>query len=139
MAAFLLDLSRRPGTRDLSSQQLVLPMGRKEIANHLAIEMKTLSRIFSNLVRDGILNVKRRNIEIQDDTGLIRVAGCKRRAPGNQPRPGKWSRPQLRGSLVAIRWWGGPRSRNDFRDRKTNHSKVRFDESNTAEKHSCVD
>lgn len=74
VATFLLDLSRRLQERGLSSRHIVLRMSREEIAEHLAMQLETVSRIFSALAREGILRVHHREIEILDLHALETVA-----------------------------------------------------------------
>lgn len=74
VATFLLDLSRRLQERGLSGRHIVLRMSREEIAEHLAMQLETVSRTFSLLDREGILRVHHREIQILDVSGLETVA-----------------------------------------------------------------
>ncbi|WP_461241627.1 Crp/Fnr family transcriptional regulator [Ralstonia sp. SA306] len=74
VAVFLLDLSERLKERGFSDRHIVLRMSREEIAEHLAMQLETVSRIFSSLAREGILRVNHREIQILDVQGLATVA-----------------------------------------------------------------
>lgn len=74
IAMFLLDLSERLRERGFSNRHIILRMSREEIAEHLAMTLETVSRIFSLLAREGILRVDHREIQILDVQGLETVA-----------------------------------------------------------------
>jgi len=74
VAMFLLDLSERLKERGFSDRHIILRMSREEIAEHLAMQLETVSRIFSSLAREGILRVHHREIQILDPQGLETVA-----------------------------------------------------------------
>ncbi len=64
LAAFLLNLMARMHARGFSDSQLVLRMTREEIGSYLGLKLETVSRVFSKLSVDGILEVDKRNIRI---------------------------------------------------------------------------
>lgn len=66
LAAFLLGLSRRYARRGLVPNLLTLPMPRRDIASHLRLATETVSRLFARLQDDGVLRVRRREVEILD-------------------------------------------------------------------------
>ncbi|WP_316874437.1 cyclic nucleotide-binding domain-containing protein [Ralstonia edaphi] len=74
VAMFLLDLSERLRERGFSSRHIILRMSREDIAEHLAMQIETVSRIFSLLAREGILRVEHREIQILDFQALETVA-----------------------------------------------------------------
>ena len=74
VAMFLLDLSKRLKERGFSNRHIILRMSREEIAEHLAMQLETVSRIFSLLAREGILRVDHREVQILDLQALQTVA-----------------------------------------------------------------
>jgi CRP/FNR family transcriptional regulator, anaerobic regulatory protein len=64
LAAFLLNLMARMHARGFSDSELVLRMTREEIGSYLGLKLETVSRVFSKLSVDGILEVDKRNIRI---------------------------------------------------------------------------
>ncbi len=73
LAAFLLNLTQRLHTRGFASQSLVLRMTREEIGSYLGLKLETVSRAFSKLQDDGVLQVKQRQIEIRDAQALQKL------------------------------------------------------------------
>ncbi|MEO8333280.1 MAG: fumarate/nitrate reduction transcriptional regulator Fnr [Gallionella sp.] len=73
LAAFLLNLSQRFAARGLSPTRFQLRMSRQEIGSYLGLQLETVSRAFSHLQDDGVINVKVRSIEILD---LQRLKDC---------------------------------------------------------------
>jgi CRP/FNR family transcriptional regulator, anaerobic regulatory protein len=66
LAGFLVGLSRRYGRRGLQPTLLSLPMPRRDIASHLRLATETVSRLFARLQEEGIVAVRRREVEILD-------------------------------------------------------------------------
>ncbi len=80
LAAFLLDLSTRLGARGRSPTLLQLPMSREDIGNYLGLKLETVSRVFSQFRREGLVAVAGRAIEILDiDRLRALVSGVLRR------------------------------------------------------------
>lgn len=75
VATFLLDLAHRHWARGYSATQLVLRMTREEIASFLGLKLETVSRIFSRLHAEGLIDVRGRQVGLHDIEGLRRVAG----------------------------------------------------------------
>lgn len=75
IAVFLLDYSRRMGSRGYSTTEFNLGMPRHDIANYLGLTIETVSRLFSRLDKEGILHVERKFICIADPERLINIAG----------------------------------------------------------------
>jgi CRP/FNR family transcriptional regulator len=79
LAAFLSNLARRLEMRGFSPSALVLRMTRQEIGTYLGLKLETVSRCFSRLCDEGILDVRHRNVRILDPAALQRlVAGGQR-------------------------------------------------------------
>ena len=70
LAAFLLNLTQRLQARGFSATALVLRMTREEIGSYLGLKLETVSRAFSHMQDDGLLEVKQRNIRVLDEAGL---------------------------------------------------------------------
>ncbi len=79
LAAFLLNLSQRLRARGFSASELVLRMTREEIGSYLGLKLETVSRAFSKLHADGVLEVQQREVRILDAPalrGLVSGVGC---------------------------------------------------------------
>ena len=74
LATFLVGISERNQARGFSSKEYYLSMPRHDLANYLGMAVETLSRMFSRLQEDGIINVKHRLIEITDMPRLKALA-----------------------------------------------------------------
>jgi len=70
VATLLLSLSRRYGRRNLSPNSLRLPMSRMDIGNFLGLTIETVSRTFSRLQKEGVIDVDGREIHINDHNSL---------------------------------------------------------------------
>ena len=65
----------RPAARTrLSGRRLVLRMSRGEIGSYLGLKLETVSRAFSGLQEDGVLEVRQRNVHVLDAEALGRLA-----------------------------------------------------------------
>lgn len=74
IAALLLSISNRNSRRQLSATHFTLPMSRTDIGNFLGLTIETVSRVFSRLQQQGVLNVERREISINDIESLRRIS-----------------------------------------------------------------
>ncbi|WP_225539924.1 helix-turn-helix domain-containing protein [Xanthomonas sp. XNM01] len=74
MAAFLIGLSRRLAQRGFSPRRFQLTMSRTDIANYLRQAPETVSRVLRRFERDGLLQIKQRDVEIMDLTRLEEIA-----------------------------------------------------------------
>lgn len=70
LATFLLDLSDRLKKRGFSEREFNLSMSRHDISNYLGLAVETVSRLFARFQADGLLMVKRRNIQLMNITKL---------------------------------------------------------------------
>lgn len=66
IASFLLSISRRLKSCGYSEHEFNLPMSREDIGNYLGLATETVSRILTNFHQQGLLNVSRRHVCIQD-------------------------------------------------------------------------
>lgn len=64
LAAFLLNLVQRLHARGFSQSEMILRMTREEIGSYLGLKLETISRTFSKLSDDGIIEVKQRYVKI---------------------------------------------------------------------------
>lgn len=71
IAGFLLDLVDRMGST--GNPRLQLPMGRRDIANHLCLTAETVSRVLTQLCREGTLSVKCVSITVHDRDALVEL------------------------------------------------------------------
>jgi CRP/FNR family transcriptional regulator len=75
LAGFLIDLSDRFELRGYSSREFVLRMTRAEIGSLLGITVETVSRVMSQLAKDGLIGLRgAREVAITDPVRLRRLA-----------------------------------------------------------------
>ena len=74
IALFLHGLSERYRNIGQSGSQFKLPMSREDIAHYLGLALETVSRGFTKLQEDGVIEVVGRRIEIRDAAELARLA-----------------------------------------------------------------
>ena len=79
LALFLLSLADRHRMRGYSSSEFVLRMTREEIASYLGLKLETVSRLFSRLQAEGLLQVQGRAIKLLDLVALKKLVGRRRR------------------------------------------------------------
>jgi CRP/FNR family transcriptional regulator len=75
LALFLLNLADRYQLRGYSSREFVLRMTRDEIASYLGLKLETVSRLFSHLQEQGLLQVQGRAVKLLDLGALKRLIG----------------------------------------------------------------
>ncbi len=75
LALLLLDFSQRFAHRGFSASEFNLPMSRQDIAAYLRLAAETVSRAFSRLQREGLVQVDGRLVRIADCTALTAYAG----------------------------------------------------------------
>jgi CRP/FNR family transcriptional regulator len=73
IAAFLLDVSRRLKARGYSSIEFNLRMTREEIGSYLGMKLETVSRMFSRLQEDGLIDLAGKQVRILDIEGLQKL------------------------------------------------------------------
>jgi CRP/FNR family transcriptional regulator, anaerobic regulatory protein len=76
VALFLLNLAEAFRERGYSSSEFVLRMSREEIASYLGLQLETVSRLFSHLQEDGLIQVQGRAIKLLDMPALKRRGGA---------------------------------------------------------------
>ena len=70
LARFLVDLGRRWLERGYSSRAFLLPMSRRDIAEHLGLTPETVSRLLAEFRDRGWITHRRRSVEILDENAL---------------------------------------------------------------------
>ncbi|MBK6472130.1 MAG: helix-turn-helix domain-containing protein [Betaproteobacteria bacterium] len=73
IAAFLLDLTQRLHARGFSATALLLRMTREEIGSYLGLQLETVSRTFSKLQHEGVLEIRNRDLQVRDPEALQRL------------------------------------------------------------------
>lgn len=74
IAALLLSLSSRYQRRQLSPTEFLLPMSRTELGNYLGLTIETVSRVFSRLQKEKLIEANRRAISLLDISQLRSLA-----------------------------------------------------------------
>ena len=73
LATFLLNLSRRFVRRGYSCSDFHLRMTREELGSYLGLKLETVSRLFSQFQKAGLIDVDQKHVRILDIAGLERV------------------------------------------------------------------
>jgi CRP/FNR family transcriptional regulator, nitrogen fixation regulation protein len=73
VAAFILEMDRRMEASGRSMWHM--PMSRSDVADHLGLTTETVSRVLTQLQRDGLVEVRRNAIELHDHPSLRALAG----------------------------------------------------------------
>jgi len=74
LATLLINFSNRYARRGFSKSEFNLHMSRRDIGNYLSAAMETVSRLFSRLQANGLIEVHGKLVEIKDLEGLRRYA-----------------------------------------------------------------
>jgi CRP/FNR family transcriptional regulator len=74
LAAFLVNLSSRYVTRGYSATRFQLRMTREEIGNYLGLAVESVSRLLTNLKKNGVIDVQHRDLELLDLPQLRSIA-----------------------------------------------------------------
>jgi CRP/FNR family transcriptional regulator, anaerobic regulatory protein len=75
LATFLLNLSRRFVRRGYSPSDFHLRMTREELGSYLGLKLETVSRLFSQFQKGGLIAVDQKHIRILDIKGLEKLLG----------------------------------------------------------------
>ncbi|WP_431102424.1 cyclic nucleotide-binding domain-containing protein [Roseateles noduli] len=73
VATFLINLMRRLRARGFSSSSVVLRMTRDEIGSYLGLTLETVSRTFSRMQDDGLLEVRAREVRVLKPRQLLQL------------------------------------------------------------------
>ncbi|GAB3376675.1 fumarate/nitrate reduction transcriptional regulator Fnr [Lysobacter rhizosphaerae] len=74
IALFLHGLSERYRNIGQSATQFKLPMSREDIAHYLGLALETVSRGFTRLQEDGVIDLAGRRVDIRNPAELSRLA-----------------------------------------------------------------
>ena len=75
LATYLVNISDRLRLRGFSPTEFYLSMSRKDIGNYLGLTIETISRTFSRFQQEGVLNTRRKYVEIINLAHLKTLAG----------------------------------------------------------------
>jgi len=81
LATFLINLSKRFVRRGYSSSDFHLRMTREELGSYLGLKLETVSRLFSQFQKEGLIEVNQKHVRILDIAGLERVLAGKPAEP----------------------------------------------------------
>jgi CRP/FNR family transcriptional regulator len=81
LATFLTNLSRRFLRRGYSASDFHLRMTREELGSYLGLKLETVSRLFSQFQKEGLIEVNQKHVRILDIAGLERVLAGKPAEP----------------------------------------------------------
>jgi CRP/FNR family transcriptional regulator, anaerobic regulatory protein len=70
LARFLVNLSARFARQGCSPSDFILRMTREDIGSYLGLKLETVSRLFSEFKRRGLLTVQQKHVCIRDPKGL---------------------------------------------------------------------
>ncbi len=84
IASLLWSISARHARRQLSATEFRLAMSRNDIANYLGLAVETVSRVFTRLQQQEVLEVSNREVRIRD---LLRLAAAAGIDPDDSARP----------------------------------------------------
>jgi CRP/FNR family transcriptional regulator len=73
LAVFLLNLVQRLHASGFSQAEIILRMSREDIASYLGMKLETVSRAFSRLSDEGIIEVKQRYVGILNPQALKKI------------------------------------------------------------------
>jgi CRP/FNR family transcriptional regulator len=76
LAAFLVNLSKRFERRGFSARDFHLRMTREDIGSYLGLKLETVSRLFSQFHKDGLIEVAQKHVRILDVAGVERLLGA---------------------------------------------------------------
>jgi len=73
LSAFLSNLSKRFVRRGYSPSDFHLRMTREEIGSYLGLKLETVSRLFSQFQKEGLIEVEQKHVRIVDIAGLEKI------------------------------------------------------------------
>ena len=74
LAIFLINLADRYGDRGYSSTEYVMRLTREEIGSSLGVSLETVSRLFSQFHREGVISVQGRSVKLINTVRLKEIA-----------------------------------------------------------------
>ena len=76
LIGFLNNLSSRYQRRGCSATQFNLPMSREDVGNYLGLASETVSRLLTQLEKQQVITVRRRQITVLDQSYLLGRKAC---------------------------------------------------------------
>lgn len=73
LVRFLLELAQRYAQRGLAGDEFTLRMSREDIGEYLGFRLETVSRVFTELHRAGLIELARRHVRIVDRQALVEL------------------------------------------------------------------
>jgi CRP/FNR family transcriptional regulator len=108
LVRFLLDIAQRASLRGFAADEFTLRMSREDIGDYLGFRLETVSRVFTELHRAGLIELARRRVRIRDRQALAELldaAGAAAHAgatPLAQAPVASSSQPGVRGALLRL-------------------------------------
>ena len=90
VAGFIVELSERLSARGYSGSEIGLWMTREEIGSFLGLELETVSRVLSGLLKRRLIEVHRRHLRIVDVDALREVVVGRDVRGKRRTRPRAW-------------------------------------------------
>ena len=78
LAAFLTNLSKRFLKRGYSHAEFHLRMTREEIGSYLGLKLETVSRLFSQFQKEGLIEVEQKHVRIRDAGALAQILAARK-------------------------------------------------------------
>jgi CRP/FNR family transcriptional regulator len=78
LAAFLTNLSKRFRRRGFSPSEFHLRMTREEIGSYLGLKLETVSRLFSQFQKEGLIAVEQKHVRIKDADALGQILAARK-------------------------------------------------------------
>ncbi len=78
LAAFLINLSKRFLRRGFSPAEFHLRMTREEIGSYLGLKLETVSRLFSQFQKAGLIEVEQKHVRIRDAARLREILAARK-------------------------------------------------------------
>jgi CRP/FNR family transcriptional regulator len=78
LAAFLTNLSKRFLRRGFSPAEFHLRMTREEIGSYLGLKLETVSRLFSQFQKAGLIEVEQKHVRIRDAARLGQILAARK-------------------------------------------------------------
>lgn len=74
LSALILSISTRNHARGLSALEFHLPMSRADMGNYLGLTIETVSRVLGRLVKQNLITLDKKHIQINDLEGLRKIS-----------------------------------------------------------------
>ena len=102
LVRFLLELSQRYARRGLAGDEFTLRMSREDIGEYLGFRLETVSRVFTELHRAGLLALARRRVRIVDRAALLALLDTSEPRVGVRAATARVAMPQRFAAVAAL-------------------------------------